>query len=213
VRDLLEEASSAARADVPAGDVRDQLADPEAQLGEAERRWIAGRRWPVRALGASPFGLARLLIPAFFRLQVHSLEHLAGGEPLVITATHLSYLDAPVLVAAPPRARLGRVWWGGWTGIMFASAAIVREIMTANPVWLPETTSVAEAARRMRDASIGGVIVLDGGRITGIVTDRDIVVRGLAEGRIPRTRAWPTSAAASRPRSPRPTRSTRPSAS
>jgi CBS domain-containing protein len=41
--------------------------------------------------------------------------------------------------------------------------------------------SLSEAARLMRDADIGDVVVVDGGGPIGIVTDRDIVVRGLAE--------------------------------
>ncbi|MFB0629633.1 CBS domain-containing protein [Streptomyces sp. AB3(2024)] len=61
----------------------------------------------------------------------------------------------------------------------------VHEVMTGNPVTVDRQTSLAEAARVMRDASIGDVLVLDGGRLRGIVTDRDIVVRALAEERSP----------------------------
>jgi CBS domain-containing protein len=66
-------------------------------------------------------------------------------------------------------------------------AQTIREVMTANPISIPATSSVADAARTMRDANIGDVIVLDNSRIRGIVTDRDIVVRALAEGRDPFT--------------------------
>lgn len=59
----------------------------------------------------------------------------------------------------------------------------IRNVMTANPIMMPATSSVAEAACGMRDANIGDVIVLDGGRIYGILTNRDIVVRAVAEGR------------------------------
>jgi CBS domain-containing protein len=59
----------------------------------------------------------------------------------------------------------------------------IRNVMTANPIMIPATSSVAEAACGMRDANIGDVIVLDDGRIYGILTDRDIVVRAVAEGR------------------------------
>jgi len=55
--------------------------------------------------------------------------------------------------------------------------------MTPEPVTVPSTTTLEQAARRMRDAGIGDVIVLDGEQITGILTDRDIVVRAMAEGR------------------------------
>lgn len=63
----------------------------------------------------------------------------------------------------------------------------VREIMTGSPVTLSKDASIVEAARLMRDNDIGDVIVTDGGRAEGIVTDRDIVVRGVAEGRDPAT--------------------------
>ena len=57
----------------------------------------------------------------------------------------------------------------------------IRELMTPNPVVLPGTASVHEAARAMRDAEIGDVIVIENNQVCGIVTDRDIVVRTVAE--------------------------------
>lgn len=59
----------------------------------------------------------------------------------------------------------------------------VREIMTARPVVCPSTATVSEAAAIMRDRDIGDVLVEEQGRLCGILTDRDIVVRGVAEGR------------------------------
>jgi len=58
----------------------------------------------------------------------------------------------------------------------------IRDVMTPDPVTVATTTSLEQAARHMRDAGIGNVIVLEGERITGILTDRDIVVRAVAEG-------------------------------
>ena len=60
-------------------------------------------------------------------------------------------------------------------------AQLVRDLMTADPVALPAGTSVRDAARTMRERDIGNVLVVDDGRLRGIVTDRDIVVRGLAD--------------------------------
>jgi CBS domain-containing protein len=57
--------------------------------------------------------------------------------------------------------------------------------MTGDPVTLPKDATVVEAARVMRDKGIGDVIVTDGDRAAGIVTDRDIVVRAVAEGQAP----------------------------
>lgn len=57
----------------------------------------------------------------------------------------------------------------------------VRDLMTAAPVTLAPDTPVRQAAQVMRDQGIGDVLVGDGDRVSGIVTDRDIVVRGLAD--------------------------------
>jgi CBS domain-containing protein len=64
-------------------------------------------------------------------------------------------------------------------------AGHLREIMTQNPVTVQTTDSVMAAARSMRDGNIGDVVVVERGQIQGILTDRDIVVRALAEGRDP----------------------------
>jgi CBS domain-containing protein len=62
-------------------------------------------------------------------------------------------------------------------------AQAVRDLMTASPVTMSAAATAADAARAMRDANIGGVILLEDRRIRGIVTDRDIVVRVIADGR------------------------------
>ena len=61
----------------------------------------------------------------------------------------------------------------------------IRSVMTSKPVALQAGTTLVEAARAMRDHDVGDVIVLDDDRLRGIVTDRDIVVRAVAEGRDP----------------------------
>ena len=66
-------------------------------------------------------------------------------------------------------------------------AGTVEEIMTRNPRTVEIADSLVDAAREMRDADIGNVIVTDGGQVAGIVTDRDIVVRAIAEGRDPQS--------------------------
>ena len=63
----------------------------------------------------------------------------------------------------------------------------VKELMTERPVTLGTDASLAEAARLMRDRGIGDVIVVEGESAAGIVTDRDIVIRGIAEGVDPNT--------------------------
>jgi CBS domain-containing protein len=61
----------------------------------------------------------------------------------------------------------------------------VREVMTAKPLALQEGTTLAEAARAMRDHDVGDVVLLKDDQVTGIVTDRDMTIRAVAEGMHP----------------------------
>jgi CBS domain-containing protein len=58
----------------------------------------------------------------------------------------------------------------------------VADVMTRRVVFLPGETTLDEAAQVMRDQSIGDVVVTHGPTMAGLVTDRDIVVRAVAEG-------------------------------
>jgi CBS domain-containing protein len=57
----------------------------------------------------------------------------------------------------------------------------IRDVMTPNPRTVAPNDSIQSAARIMRDADTGAVPVVENGRTLGIVTDRDIVVRAVAE--------------------------------
>lgn len=60
----------------------------------------------------------------------------------------------------------------------------IRDVMTPAPIALSERQTAADAARMMKECDVGDVLVCtDGGRLSGIVTDRDLVVRCLAENR------------------------------
>ena len=61
----------------------------------------------------------------------------------------------------------------------------IQEIMTLNPTTYPATTSLVDAAQAMRDQDVGDVLVERDGTVCGIVTDRDIVLRAVAEDRSP----------------------------
>lgn len=63
-------------------------------------------------------------------------------------------------------------------------ATMVRDVMTTNPVCCTPETTITDAARKMAQEDIGDVLVQDGGKV-GIVTDRDVVLRVIAEGRDP----------------------------
>ena len=62
----------------------------------------------------------------------------------------------------------------------------VREVMTSNPRCVSPNDSIQVAARIMKEEDTGVVPVVDNGRAVGIVTDRDIVLRAVAEGGIVR---------------------------
>ena len=63
----------------------------------------------------------------------------------------------------------------------------ITEVMTTNPEMVTPEQPNQEAARRMLDADTGALPVGDGERLLGMVTDRDITVRAVAEGRGPET--------------------------
>ena len=58
----------------------------------------------------------------------------------------------------------------------------VRDVMTSNPRTVSPTDSIQVAARIMRDEDCGVVPVVENGRPVGVVTDRDIVIRAVADG-------------------------------
>src|SRR5215208_7121729 len=60
----------------------------------------------------------------------------------------------------------------------------VREIMTPSPATATPEMTVQQAARLMEQHDVGALPVVDGseGRVVGVVTDRDITVRGVAQG-------------------------------
>jgi CBS domain-containing protein len=62
----------------------------------------------------------------------------------------------------------------------------IGEVMTRQVVYLPEGTMLDEAAQAMRDQGIGDVVVTSGPTMVGVVTDRDIVIRAIAENLPPK---------------------------
>lgn len=62
-------------------------------------------------------------------------------------------------------------------------AQTVNDVMTRDPRTLTEASPVLEAARVMRDEDVGIVPIVEGDRLVGTITDRDIAIRVVAEGR------------------------------
>ena len=61
----------------------------------------------------------------------------------------------------------------------------IREVMTSKPCSIDAAKSVANAAKMMRDEDVGLAPIVEGDRLVGVLTDRDIAVRVVAEGRDP----------------------------
>jgi CBS domain-containing protein len=60
---------------------------------------------------------------------------------------------------------------------------LVRECLRTAPVTVPPGCTLEEAARLLGSHRVGSLLVVDGDRLVGIVTDRDITVRGVGEGK------------------------------
>jgi CBS domain-containing protein len=61
-------------------------------------------------------------------------------------------------------------------------ADTVRDVMTENPTTVEASATLVDAAKIMKQENIGDVLVVENGKVQGIVTDRDIVVRAIAAG-------------------------------
>jgi CBS domain-containing protein len=62
---------------------------------------------------------------------------------------------------------------------------LVRECLRTAPVTVPRGCTLEEAGRLLGSHRVGSLLVVDGDRLVGIVTDRDITVRGIGEGKSP----------------------------
>ncbi len=63
----------------------------------------------------------------------------------------------------------------------------VQDVMTSNPASIEADSPVVEAARIMKEQDVGIVPVVEGGRLVGTLTDRDIATRVVAEGKDPQS--------------------------
>jgi CBS domain-containing protein len=63
----------------------------------------------------------------------------------------------------------------------------IRDAMTPSPTTVEPGTSIRDAAQRMLSDDVGALPIVEGERLVGMVTDRDITVRAVAEGRFEAT--------------------------
>jgi CBS domain-containing protein len=63
----------------------------------------------------------------------------------------------------------------------------VRDAMTGDPTGVESSTPIAEVAKRMKQEDVGAIPIIEGGKLTGIVTDRDITIQVVAAGKDPQS--------------------------
>jgi signal-transduction protein with cAMP-binding, CBS, and nucleotidyltransferase domain len=71
--------------------------------------------------------------------------------------------------------------------------ARVRDVMTPGPIGIDYYQSIGQAARTMRDWGVGAILVVNDQSLYGLVTDRDLVVRAVAEAKSPHEPVGPLS--------------------
>ena len=60
---------------------------------------------------------------------------------------------------------------------------LIREVMTSSVVTAPPTCAVRDVAELMRERNVGSVVLVDGGEPVGFITDRDLAISVVADGR------------------------------
>jgi CBS domain-containing protein len=133
-------------------------------LGERTRNTVQegieiGREAMERAVGAGQQTLSRIRRPEP-RYSANGWVWFAGGM-------------AAALAGFMGWRRRGMFPWAG---------RLVDDVMVRNVQTIDASMNLTQAAQRMRDANVGVLPVVDGGRLKGIVTDRDLVIRGMATG-------------------------------
>jgi CBS domain-containing protein len=116
---------------------------------------------------------------------------IVGGPDTIVVELNEQALDR-LGVARTLRGWLVRGSGDGEEGTRSAKKGVemaksVREAMTAGVRTVSPSQSLAEAAEVMKGEDIGSVPVVEEGRVAGILTDRDIVIRAVAERRDPQT--------------------------
>ncbi len=209
VRDLLTEIAHAGER---GAEHKSPLEDPEGALDTRQRYWLEPKGPIFRTAGRVLATANRLLMRVFFRIEVHGIENLPAQGPFVLAPNHASFLDPFALAAALTTPQLERLYWAGWTGVVFggpvrrAFAKVAQAIpidpvrATAsslayggtvlqrgmNLVWFPEGERSRDG--RLLEFKLGIGLVLDRWRVPVV----PIVIRGAHT-------AWPRSRRLPRP--------------
>jgi CBS domain-containing protein len=89
-----------------------------------------------------------------------------------------------IAVAIPAFAGLARAWFLRERAPVLRLKQ-VKDLMVSDVVTVDPFTALAEAARLMRDHNVGMLPIIVGTKLAGVITDRDVVVRALADGADP----------------------------
>jgi len=123
VRDLVREATQGTGPETGTAP-KAHLENPDGALTDEQRRWLDPLPAFARPFAYLLWGFVWLIMKIFFRHHAEGVENLPVDGPYIITPNHTSFLDPFVVGAALPYARMRRMFWAGWTGILFANAAV-----------------------------------------------------------------------------------------
>jgi CBS domain-containing protein len=129
------------------------------------------------------------------RLTTHLPRHTSGGTAQQLLDSAAAFLPEQF---AGRRQRFPFLRAGLLTAAAAAGAAfvlrrraqtrddrVVRDVMVGDVLTIDADATLLEAAQLMRDGNVGVLPVVEDGRLRGIITDRDLVVRGMADGAVP----------------------------
>lgn len=102
---------------------------------------------------------------------------LGSDGPRVVRPEYL-WLGIGALALSAPLWFRRRAWRRGRR---------VKDVMVPDVVTVDAAATLRDAAERMREANVGVLPVIEWGQVRGVITDRDLVVRGMAQGRDPAT--------------------------
>ncbi len=103
--------------------------------------------------------------------------------PRALRRRSSAFFWIPTGLAAASAAAGALVWWN--RGQTSEPERFVRDVMVTDVVTIDAGASLLDAAVMMRDQNVGVLPVVENGRLRGVITDRDLVVRGMAEGAVP----------------------------
>jgi long-chain acyl-CoA synthetase len=138
VRDLLQTIADMPHSETEGVRGGAPLDDPEAALSAEQKHWLAPLPRTARPLSRALLALNRAIMKGAFNLRTDGLEQLDPNVQVLITPNHTSFLDAPVIAAALPRAVLEKTYWGGWTGyafrnVLFRSVSRLSRVVPIDP--------------------------------------------------------------------------------